>query len=172
MEGLSPIEEVSSALRTEEIHMRSSRRSFLGLLVLGAIAPAALAGKEGIPLEVWKGPSCECCNDWIRHVEANGFSVKSHDTGNQEIRARLGLPVRYGSCHTALVAGYAIEGHVPAREIQRLLRERPDALGLTVPAMPVGTPGMDGPEYRGRKDPYDVLLVRKDGSATVFQAYR
>jgi hypothetical protein len=70
------------------------------------------------------------------------------------------------------VAGYAIEGHVPAREIHRLLRERPDAVGLTVPAMPVGTPGMDGPEYRGRKDPYDVLLVRKDGSATVFQSYR
>ena len=172
MKGLSPIEEVSSASRTEEIHMRSSRRSFLGLLVVGAIAPAALAAKEAIPLEVWKGPSCECCNDWIRHVEANGFSVKSHNTGNQEVRARLGLPVRYGSCHTALVAGYAIEGHVPAKEIHRLLRERPDAVGLTVPAMPVGTPGMDGPEYRGRKDPYDVLLVRKDGSATVFQSYR
>jgi hypothetical protein len=87
------------------------------------------------------------------------------------MRERLGMPQKLGSCHTALVAGYVIEGHVPAREIQRLLKDKPQALGLTVPRMPVGSPGMDGPEYGGRKDPYDVLLVAKDGTTTVFQRY-
>jgi hypothetical protein len=82
------------------------------------------------------------------------------------------MPVALGSCHTAKVAGYAIEGHVPAREIRRLLNERPQAIGLTVPAMPLGSPGMDGPEYGGRKTPYDVLLVLRDGSHRVYQSYR
>jgi hypothetical protein len=85
---------------------------------------------------------------------------------------RLGVDVRYGSCHTAQVDGYAIEGHVPAREIKRLLKERPAAIGLAVPAMPLGSPGMNGPEYGGRKDAYDVLLLAKGKSASVFQAYR
>ncbi len=82
------------------------------------------------------------------------------------------MPVKYGSCHTAKVDGYVIEGHVPAKEIRRLLKERPAALGLSVPEMPIGTPGMDGPEYGGQVDPYDVLLVRRDGTATVYQAYK
>jgi hypothetical protein len=77
------------------------------------------------------------------------------------------MPVKYGSCHTAAVGGYAIEGHVPAREIHRLLKERPAAVGLSVPAMPRGSPGMDGPEYGKQRDPYDVLLVLRDGSARV-----
>ncbi|MDQ1341909.1 MAG: hypothetical protein QG571_526 [Pseudomonadota bacterium] len=149
-----------------------SRRSFLGFLLLGAVAPGALAGPARVAVEVWKGPRCGCCDDWIRHIEADGFSVSRHDTGNQEARTRLGLPVEYGSCHTARVGGYVIEGHVPARDIRRLLRERPDAIGLAVPSMPVGSPGMDGTEYRGRKDPFEVLLVRRDGRASVYQAYR
>lgn len=149
-----------------------SRRSFTGLLLAGALLPKAFAQPNRKLIEVWKGPSCGCCNDWIKHVEAHGFAVKSHDTGNHEMRAKLGLPVQYGSCHTALIDGYVIEGHVPAREIERLLRERPNGIGLTVPAMPVGSPGMDGPEYGGRKDPFDVLLVRRDGKATVYQSYR
>jgi hypothetical protein len=102
-----------------------------------------------------------------------------HDQGNAAARKMLGLPDRYGSCHTARLSGpglpsrgYVLEGHVPAREIRRLLQERPDALGLTVPAMPVGSPGMDGPEYRGRRDPYDVLLVARDGGSRVYQPYR
>lgn len=123
-------------------------------------------------IQVWKGPACGCCQDWIRHVEAHGFQVVAiHDSGNTEARKRLGIDLRYGSCHTASVGGYALEGHVPAREIQRLLRERPKAIGLAVPAMPLGSPGMDGPEY-GRKDPYDVLLLAQDGSARVYQSYR
>lgn len=123
-------------------------------------------------VEVWKSPTCGCCKDWIKHLEQNGFLVRSHDEGNTDARARLGMPIKYGSCHTARVGGYALEGHVPAREIHRLLKERPQAVGLAVPAMPLGSPGMDGPEYRNRKDPYDVLLVRKDGNSAVFQSYR
>ncbi len=81
------------------------------------------------------------------------------------------MPQKYGSCHTALVQGYVIEGHVPAEDIRRLLKERPDALGLAVPSMPLGSPGMDGPAYGGRRHPYQVLLVQKDGSAQVFNSY-
>jgi len=83
----------------------------------------------------------------------------------------LSMPEKYGSCHTAKVNGYVLEGHVPAREIRRLLQEKPKAVGLSVPNMPVGSPGMDGPEYGGRKDPYNVMLVNQDGSAKVYQAY-
>lgn len=133
---------------------------------------AAQAAPKAQLAEVWKAPTCGCCGDWIKHLEANAFQVRVHDNGNTDARAKLGMPIKYGSCHTALIGGYAIEGHVPAREIHRLLKERPQAVGLAAPGMPVGSPGMDTPAYGGRKDPYDVLLVRKDGSATVYQAYR
>jgi len=146
------------------------------LIAAGVVALPSWSRVDAAPaaslIEVWKGPQCGCCNDWIKHLQANGFQVRARDTGNADARARLGMPIQYGSCHTALVAGYAIEGHVPAREIRRMLAERPQAVGLAVPAMPVGSPGMDGPEYGGRKDPYDVLLVRKDGSTSVYQPYR
>lgn len=119
-------------------------------------------------VEVWKDPSCGCCQDWVDHLQTNGFQVTVHDTGNAAVRSRLGLPQALGSCHTALVGGYLVEGHVPAADVRRLLREKPRALGLAVPGMPVGSPGMDGAIYGGRKDPYDVLLVARDGSTTVF----
>jgi hypothetical protein len=135
-----------------------------------ALAQSATA-QSGPLIQVWKDPNCGCCKDWMVYLEKNGFRTQTFDTGNAAMRGRLGMPQKYGSCHTALVGGYVIEGHVPAREIQRLLKEKPQALGLSVPRMPVGSPGMDGPEYGGRKDPYDVLLVAKDGSATVFQSY-
>jgi hypothetical protein len=122
-------------------------------------------------VEVWKSPSCGCCQDWITHLEAHGFSVKVHDVGNAAARARLKVPEQLGSCHTALVGGYAIEGHVPATDIRRLLKERPKAIGLTVPGMPIGSPGMDGPEYGKRQDPYDVLLIGQDGRTRVFNSY-
>ena len=128
-------------------------------------APAATA------IDVWKSPTCGCCKDWIAHLQANGFAARVHDNGNTDQRAALGMPIRYGSCHTALVGGYAIEGHVPAREVRRLLAEKPKAIGLAVPAMPLGSPGMDGPEYGGRRDAYDVFLVLKDGSAKVYRSY-
>jgi hypothetical protein len=142
------------------------------LIVAVATLPL-LARAQGRPLvEVWKSPTCGCCKDWIAHLEANGFASKVHDTGNTGMRGRLGIPVALGSCHTALVGGYAIEGHVPAADLRRLLAERPQAIGLAVPGMPVGSPGMDGAVYGGRRDPYDVLLVGRDGSTRVFTSYR
>ncbi|MBK1891918.1 DUF411 domain-containing protein [Undibacterium sp. 14-3-2] len=148
------------------------RPLLLGLLLLVTAVPYVVAANTSTAIEVWKGPNCGCCKDWIRHLEASGFTVKTFDTGNSDIRTKLGMPIRFGSCHTAKVGNYAIEGHVPARDIQRLLKERPDAIGLAVPAMPLGSPGMDGPEYQSRKDPFDVFLVKKDNQAIVFQSYR
>lgn len=150
------------------------RRRFVGALLFAAVAGTAGAtDRAAAPLiRVWKSPACGCCKDWIVHLEANGFEAASYDEGNAAARERLGMPVRFGSCHTAEVDGYAIEGHVPAREIHRLLEERPDAIGLSVPAMPRGSPGMDGPAYGGVRDPYDVLLIGHDGKARVFQSYR
>jgi hypothetical protein len=149
------------------------RRNFIAaaLAALATAVPVAVAAAPAA-VEVWKAPTCGCCKDWIVHLEANGFKVQVHDSGNTAARARLGIPMRLGSCHTALIEGYAIEGHVPAREIRRLLAERPGAVGLAVPGMPIGSPGMDGPAYGARKDAYDVLLVRKDGSTTSYQHYQ
>lgn len=139
-----------------------------------AIAPALLA--QTLPqVEVWKDPDCGCCKDWVAHLEANGFAVRVHDGGNTAARKRLGIPDKLGSCHTGEVSAkgkrYALEGHVPAREVQRLLKEAPKAIGLAVPGMPVGSPGMDAPLYAGRKDPYDVLLILQDGSSRIYQSY-
>lgn len=139
-----------------------------------AIAPALLAQTRP-QVEVWKDPECGCCKDWVAHLQANGFTVRVHDSGNTAARKRLGIPDKLGSCHTGEVSAkgkrYALEGHVPAREVQRLLKEAPAAIGLAVPGMPVGSPGMDAPLYGGRKDPYDVLLVLQDGSSRVYQSY-
>ena len=152
--------------------MNLHRRQLSVTLAMTAVFGTARSAVNPVPLvEVWKGPSCDCCSNWVKHLEANGFQVKSHDGGNSEARARLRMPVQYGACHTGEAIGYALEGHVPAREIRRLLKERPAALGLTVPSMPRGSPGMDGPEFGGHRDPYNVLLVLLDGSARVYQAY-
>jgi hypothetical protein len=146
------------------------RRDWLAAALLAATPLVHAAPRT--PIEVWKEATCGCCGDWIKHLEANGFQVQVHDTGNTAMRARLGVATQYGSCHTAVVEGYAIEGHVPARELRRLLRERPKAVGLAVPGMPIGSPGMDGPVYGGRRDAYAVLLLQRDGSSSVYQAYR
>lgn len=143
-----------------------------GLLAIPAVVRAqAPAPGPATWLEVWKSPSCGCCKDWVTHLEAHGFRVKVHDVGNAAARARLKVPMKLGSCHTALVGRYAIEGHVPAADIRRLLRERPDAIGLAVPGMPVGSPGMDGPAFDHQQDPFDVLLVAQDGSTRVYSSY-
>lgn len=155
----------------------SLRRLSVACMVLAAPSLWAAAPARRIPVEVWKDPSCGCCQDWVVHMEQNGFAVTVHDTGNNAVRAKLGLPTRLGSCHTALVEGYVLEGHVPAADVLKLLKQKPKALGIAVPGMPVGSPGMDGPEYGGRKDPYDVLLVTKnlmnsDVTTQTFTSYR
>ncbi|MBW7834298.1 MAG: DUF411 domain-containing protein [Simplicispira suum] len=145
----------------------------LGLLGAAMVAPRlARAATDPLAVEVWKDPSCGCCKDWVVHMEENGFAVKVHDSGNNAVRSRLGLPQKLGSCHTALVGGYLLEGHVPASDVRKLLAQKPKALGLAVPGMPVGSPGMDGAVYGGRRDPYDVLLVARDGNTRVFSSYR
>lgn len=154
---------------------RGLRRRYLlaALPLLGTalVAPRLVRAATGTPIEVWKDPHCGCCHDWIAHMQAHGFSATIHDTGNNAVRARLGLPPKLGSCHTALVGGYLIEGHVPASDVRALLQQKPKALGLAVPGMPVGSPGMDGAVYGNRLDPYDVLLVARDGSTRVFKSY-
>ncbi len=153
---------------------RLSRRRLLaaaGALLAASAGVHAQKKPEAVPVEVWKDANCGCCQDWVDHLQANGFAVTVHEGGNQTVRARLGIATKYGSCHTAVVAGYALEGHVPAREIHRLLKERPQALGLAVPGMPVGSPGMDGPAYGGRRDAYAVLLLGRDGSARPYARY-
>lgn len=145
------------------------RRQFLQ----GAIATATLAmagrASANAQVDVFKSATCGCCNAWIEHLQKAGFKVTAHNVPDTAAaRKRLGMPDTYGSCHSATVAGYVIEGHVPADEIKRLLATRPAAIGLAVPGMPPGSPGM---EVGARQDPYDVLLVDKRGRASVFAQY-
>ena len=149
-----------------------NRRSLvLGALALGLSSLALARDKQNLSIQVWKDPNCGCCRDWISHIEKNGFSVKVMDEGKPSARSELGVPEQYASCHTPLVAGYFIEGHVPVLDIKKMLAQKPNALGLAVPGMPLGSPGMDGGVYGGRRDPFKVLLIQKDGSASVYNSY-
>jgi hypothetical protein len=119
---------------------------------------------------VHKNASCGCCGLWIEHMHAHGFEVEARDVDDMgPIKERVGVPVGMGSCHTAEIAGYFIEGHVPATDVRRLLEERPDARGLTVPGMPLGSPGMETPD--GRVQPYEVVLVSSDGSTSTWSRH-
>lgn len=132
------------------------------------LAAPALASAAMPAIEVFKSESCGCCEAWTKHLKEHGFAVKINNVANpSDYRQKLGIPTALGSCHTAKVAGYAIEGHVPASEIKRLVASRVKARGLAVPAMPLGSPGMEA----ARSDPYDVLLVAPDGRATVYKHY-
>jgi hypothetical protein len=156
-----------------------SRRNFvqsaLSLLSVAALAYPQL-GQAAIQPEqvtVWKTPTCGCCKDWVIHLRKEGFNVVTNDVSDTApIRQKLGLPAKFGSCHTAQVGGYVIEGHVPAREVKRLLREKPVAVGLAVPGMPIGSPGMEmRGEMAGARDTFDVVLVARDGSSRVYESY-
>lgn len=134
----------------------------------GASASAAVAAEEGsapTKIAVYKSPTCGCCTKWEDHLREAGFEVESHATSEMAaVKVANGVPAALSSCHTAVVGGYAIEGHVPADLIRRLLKERPKVAGLTVPGMPMGSPGMEG----ARKDAYDVLTFDEMGRTTVF----
>jgi len=122
------------------------------------------------PVVVHKNESCGCCNDWVEHMRAAGFRVEVRNEDNlAPIKEQLGVPVGKGSCHTAEVGGYFVEGHVPAADIKRLLAERPAARGLVLPGMPMGSPGMETPD--GRSEPYTVELVGLDGSTTAYSSH-
>ena len=138
-----------------------------------ALALLLLACNEAEPkagqVLVYKSPTCGCCTKWERHLEANGFSVTSKKrTDMDAIKNDARIPRGMRACHTAMVDGYIIEGHVPASDIKRLLKERPEVLGLTVPGMPLGSPGMEA----ARSEAYDVLALRADGTHEVFAAHQ
>jgi hypothetical protein len=141
------------------------------LLMSIALIGSAQAGEPERPgIVVYKNETCGCCKLWVQHLNRFGYPVKVHDVDNlNPVKQRVGVPFGKGSCHTAEVGGYFIEGHVPAEDIERLLRERPKARGLAVPGMPVGSPGMEVPS--GEIQPYEVLLVAEDGSTSVFSRH-
>lgn len=139
-------------------------RNLVALVLLAAL-PALGAGPQVI---VYKTPTCGCCGKWVEHLKANRFEPVVKDVPRTaEYRRQYGVPDKLLSCHTAIVGGYTIEGHVPAGDIHRLLKTRPTAKGLAVPGMPLGSPGMEA----GRRDAYSVLLFQADGSTSVYQKY-
>lgn len=137
-------------------------RSLLSLLL---IAGGTAWAQSATQIEVFKSPYCGCCEKWVEHMEKNGFKVSAHNVNDvPAARKNLGMPDRFGSCHTAKVGGYVVEGHVPAADIQRLLKEKPKAIGLAAPGMPQGSPGME----TATPVPYETLLIQADGSARLF----
>jgi hypothetical protein len=139
-------------------HLRS-------LLLVFLVSTGSVWAQAETQVEVFKSPQCGCCGKWIKHLQQNGFQVNTHEVNDvPAARKKLGMPDRLGSCHTARVGDYVIEGHVPAADIQRLLKEKPQALGLAVPSMPPGSPGME----TAKPVPYETLLVQADGSTRVF----
>jgi hypothetical protein len=153
-------------LACEEEETMTLRLALALAIALLCSSPILAAAETSV--EVWKSATCACCGKWVKHLQANGFAVTVNPATPSllaEIKRQAGIGETLASCHTAKIDGYVIEGHVPAPDIKRLVAEHPDAVGLTVPGMPVGSPGM---EQGGETEPYDVLLLRKDGTTTVF----
>ncbi len=135
------------------------------LLLIALVSTGTAYAQAATEVEVFKSPSCGCCGKWIEHLQQNGFQVNTHEINDvPAARKKLGMPDRLGSCHTARIGDYVIEGHVPAADIQRLLKEKPKALGLAVPSMPPGSPGME----TAKPVPYETLLVQMDGNSRIF----
>ena len=146
--------------------MRSIREMVASLVV--ALMLGACSGAEAVTAVVYKSPTCGCCVKWIRHLEAGGLEVESVNVRDvSAIKSKHGVPTRLASCHTALIDGYVVEGHVPVEDVKRLLDERPDVIGLAVPRMPIGSPGMEGPN----PEPYDVLSFDASGATRVFASH-
>jgi hypothetical protein len=147
-----------------------SRRNWLRASI-AAGASALLARRADAlaaptPITVYKTPTCGCCKQWVKHLEANGFAVKVHDMDSlEEIKRSMGVPGELQSCHTGIVNKYVVEGHVPADLIQKMLKEKPAIVGLAVPGMPSGSPGM---EQGGPKDRYDVIAFERGGKTHVY----
>lgn len=147
-----------------------NRRHFI-LAALGSVGLARPARATATVIEVYKSPTCGCCTAWARHMARAGFAVDARDVGQDvlsSLKARSGITPELASCHTARVGGYVVEGHVPAEDVARLLAERPDALGLTVPGMPIGSPGMESGD---RREAFDTLLLRRDGATDLFERH-
>ncbi len=139
-----------------------------------AAAPAPQAGQAGATagqtrMVVYKTPTCGCCRAWVEQAQAAGFALEVHDVARVEpVKHEHGVPGHLASCHTALVDGYVVEGHVPFDVIRRMLKERPQVAGIAVPGMPMGSPGMEVPG--GRKDPYDIIAFTRDGQVSVYES--
>lgn len=145
------------------------QRSRVLLVGLLAFALAGAAAAERAVVQVYKSPTCGCCDKWIEHLERNGFDVKATEVRDvTPIKQSNGLPPQLASCHTAFVGGYLIEGHVPAADVRRLLETKPPVAGLAVPKMPIGSPGMEGPN----PEPYEVLSFDSTGKTEVFSTHR
>jgi len=147
------------------------KRFWLSAALVFGTASVAPAQTTPPVMSVLKQVSCGCCGGWVARMQAAGFTVEVRNvTGEalQSAKVDAGLPQAVWACHTASVAGYTVEGHVPAGDILRLLAERPDAVGIAAPGMPMGSPGM---EYGDERDAYDVVLVAGDGGLTVFASY-
>jgi hypothetical protein len=128
-------------------------------------ATAAVAQQELPTVLVYKTPTCGCCNGWVEHLEEAGFTVDARDVRDiMTVKHEGGVPANMSSCHTAIVDGYVVEGHVPADQVKRLLAERPEVAGIAVPGMPIGSPGMEGPNAK----PYEVFTFAHDGTVGVF----
>jgi len=141
------------------------KSAILATALLVLLSSSAWAGDALPTVKVYKSASCGCCSKWVDHMKASGFKVVSQDMDDvTPHKQRLGVPAGMGSCHTAEVGGYLVEGHVPAADVKRLLAEKPKAKGLVSPGMPQSAPGMDMPG----KIPYEVLLVRADGGTVVY----
>lgn len=143
--------------------------TLLAAMLWASASAVAVSETQAPTIEVWKSASCACCGKWVEHLEANGFAVTVNGSSPSmldRIKRQAGIGEKLASCHTGKIGGYVIEGHVPAADVQRLVAEQPDAIGLTVPGMPIGSPGMEQPG--GETEPYDVLLVKKDGTTEVF----
>lgn len=135
------------------------------MIFIFAFASGAFASE----VKVYKNPNCGCCTSWSEVLEKDGFTTTTEKRSDMTaVKDELEVPLMLRSCHTGIVEGYVIEGHVPAADIKRLLKERPDIKGLAVPGMPIGSPGM---EQGGRRDSYNVIGIRKDGSAFIYNSY-
>jgi len=145
-----------------------NRKQFLASLIAVPVITALRMSAAAPQVQVYKDPTCGCCGNWVQHLRANGFQVAVKEVPDTaEYRHKFGVPDSLASCHTAVVDGYALEGHVPATEVQRLLRERPKAKGLAVPGMPMGSPGMEST----RTQPYSVMLIDAQGRSSVYASY-
>jgi len=153
------------------IHRRDFLAKLAALPALAAVACTTADAVERPPMTVYKTPTCGCCGDWIDHVREAGYEVTVKDIDDLHvIKDELGVPHRLESCHTAVVGPYVVEGHVPADLVDKMLSEKPDARGIAVPGMPVGSPGMVQPGMRGVD--YEVLLFQADGRTKVFAKRR
>jgi len=147
------------------------RRTFLTTCLALTAFPAA-AATPATEMTVVKSPTCGCCSAWVDHMRAAGFNVTVQDVDQNklyQLKDQLGLTQEQWACHTAFVGLYFVEGHVPASDVKRFLEEQPDMIGLAVPGMPAGSPGM---EMGGRRQPYNTLAIRKDGTSAVFARHR